>query len=54
MYHRRKLNNKLNRLQERALHIVYNDKCSSFYQMLQKEISVAIHTRNFHIRKLTL
>ena len=46
MCHSRNLNNKLNRLQERALGIVYNDKCSTLYQLLQKDKSVTIHTRN--------
>ena len=46
MCHSRKLNNKLNRLQECALHIVYNGKCSTFYQLLKKDKSVIIHARN--------
>ena len=39
MCHSRKLNNKIHRLQERALHIVYNDKSLTFYHF-------TIHTRN--------
>ena len=46
MCYSRKLNNKLNRLQERALRIVYNDKSSPFYQLLEKDKSVTIHIRN--------
>ena len=46
MFHSRKLS-KLNRLQERALRIVHNDKCSTFYQLFQKDKSVTIHNRNF-------
>ena len=46
MCHSRKLNNKINRLQERALRIVYNDKSSTFYQLLEKDKSVTIHARN--------
>ena len=46
MCHSRKLNNKINRLQERALRIVYNDKSSTFYQLLEKDKSVTIHPRN--------
>ena len=46
MCHCRKLNNKINRLQERALHIVYNNKSSTFYQLLEKDKSVTIYTRN--------
>ena len=49
MCHSRELNNKINRLQqERALRIVYNDKSSTFYQLLKKDKSVTIHTRNLH------
>ena len=44
MCHSRKLNNKINN--EKALHIVYNDKSSTFYQLLEKDKSVTIHTRN--------
>ena len=36
----------MNRLQERVLRIVYNDKSSTFYQLLEKHESVTIHTRN--------
>ena len=43
MCHSRKLNNKLSRLQEWALHIVYNNKSSTFYQLLEKDKSVTIH-----------
>ena len=46
MCHSRKLNNKICRLQERTLRIAYNGKCSTFYQLLEKEKSVTIHTRN--------
>ena len=37
MCHSRKWNNKLNRLQERTLCIVCNDKSSIFYQLLEKD-----------------
>ena len=46
MCHSRKLNNKLNRLQEMALRITYNDKFSTLCQLLEKVKSVTIHTRN--------
>ena len=46
MCHSRKLNNKLNRLQEMALRITYNDKFSTLSQLLEKVKSVTIHTRN--------
>ena len=46
MYRSRKLDNKINRLQERALRIAYNNKSSTFYQLLEKDESVTIHSRN--------
>ena len=36
-------NNKINRLHERCLHIVYNDKQSSFSELLEKDGSVSVH-----------
>ena len=52
MFHNRKLNNRINNLQERALRLVHNDNTSSFYELLQKDNSFTIHHRN--IQKLTL
>ena len=46
MCHRRKINSKLNSLQERVLHIVYNDKCPTFSQLLEESKSVRTHTWN--------
>ena len=46
MFHSRSLNNKINRIQERALRITYNDKSSSFENLLEKDNSVTIHHRN--------
>ena len=42
----RKSNNKINRLHERALRIVYNDYDLSFLELLEKDNSYAIHTKN--------
>ena len=39
-------NNKVNRLHERCLRLIYNDKKSSFEDLLQKDRSVSIHHRN--------
>ena len=39
-------NKKINKLNERCLRIVYNDKQSSFNELLEKDGSVSIHTRN--------
>ena len=39
-------NYKINRLHERCLRLLYNDKKSSFEDLLQKDNSVSIHQRN--------
>ena len=49
MFHSRSLNNKINRIHERALRITYNDKLSSFQNLLEKDNSVTIHHRNIKI-----
>ena len=43
MCHSRLMNNKINRLNEKCLRIVYNDKTSSFVELLEKDGSVTIH-----------
>ena len=46
MFHSRGLNNKINRIHERALRITYNDKSSSYGELLAKDNSVTIlHTK---------
>ena len=46
MFHDRQINNKINRLHERALRIVYKDDLSSFEKLLERDGSVSIHHRN--------
>ena len=46
MFHSRSVNNKINRLQERVLGIVYNDFKSSFKNLLDKDETVSIHVKN--------
>ena len=46
MLHSRGLNNKINRIHERALRIIYNDKPSSYGELVTKDRSVTIHHRN--------
>jgi len=46
MFHSRTINNKINRLHERSLRTIYNDKISSFESLLDKNNSVTIHCRN--------
>ena len=48
MFHSRTLNNKINRLHERCLRILYNDKLSNFEELLHKDNSVSIHHNNIH------
>ena len=46
---RRRKNNKINRLHERCLRIIYNDTRSSLNALLEKDGSVLIHERNIKI-----
>ena len=46
MCHNRVINNKINNLHYRALHMVYNDDISSFEDLLQKDGTVTIHNQN--------
>ena len=46
MFHSRKLNNRINRLHERALRIVYKDYTSSFEELLNQDQSLTIHQKN--------
>ena len=54
MFYSRTLNSKLNRLQERALRIVYQDDISPFEMLLNKENSVTIHQRNLQRLAITM
>ena len=46
MFHNRTLNNRINRIHERALRIIYQDKNSSFDELLTTDNSYTIHHRN--------
>ena len=46
MFHSRTLNNRINRLHERALRLVYKNPNYSFQDLLDKDNSVTIHHRN--------
>ena len=52
MFHSRTLNNKINRLHERALRLVYEDEKLSFQELLDLDNSMTIHHRN--IQKLAI
>ena len=49
MFHSRTLNNRINKIHERALRIVYNDDYSSFNDLLKKDGSITIHERNIQV-----
>ena len=46
MFHSRTLNNRINKLHERGLRLVYKDPSLSFEELLQKDNSFTIHHRN--------
>ena len=46
MFHNRTINNRINRIHERALRVAYQDYESSFEQLLKKDNSFTIHERN--------
>ena len=52
MFHGHKTNYKINRLQERALRLIYNDHISSFEELLSKDGTYTIHEQN--IQNLTI
>ena len=52
MFHNRTLNNRINRIHERALRLVYKDNISTFEELLNKDGSFCIHHRN--LQKLAI
>ena len=52
MFHSRKLNNKINKLHERTLRLVYKNPNLSFQELLTLDNSFCIHHRN--LQKLTI
>ena len=46
MFHSRTLNNRINRLHERALRLVYKEPILTFEELLRKDNSFTIHHRN--------
>ena len=49
MFHSRKLNNKINRMHEKCLRIVYNGNTSSHEEPLEIDNSASAHHRNIQI-----
>ena len=54
MFHSRTLNERINKIHERALRIVYKDNTSSFEDLLLKDNSVTIHERNIQTLAIEL
>ena len=48
IFHSRSLNNNINRLQERCLRIIYNDKRSTFEELLTKDKSISAYHNNIY------
>ena len=49
MFLSRKLDNRVNKLNERALRIIYQDYASSFTELLEKDNSTTMHNRNIQL-----
>ena len=49
MCHSRTINNNINHLHERCLRVTYNDKISSFKELLERDGPVPIHNSNLQI-----
>ena len=49
MFHNRSLNNKINRIHERALRLVYQRNDLTFSQLLELDNAVTIHQRNLQV-----
>ena len=54
VFHSRHLNNKINRIHERALRIAYKDFESSFNTLLERDDSVCTHTQNLQTRMIEI
>ena len=54
MFHNRLINNKINRLHEKCLRIVYNDNQSTFEELLEKDNTVSVHQRNLQFLAIEL
>ena len=46
IFHSRTLNNKINKLHERALRVAYKDETSSFETLLHRDATFTMHQRN--------
>ena len=49
MFHRRKLDSRVNKLHERAVRVLYQDYASAFAELLEKDNSTTILKRNIQL-----
>ena len=49
MFHNRALNNRINRIHERALRLVYQNTNLSFGELLELDNAVTVHQRNLQV-----
>ena len=49
IFHNRTLNDRISRIHERTLRLVYLDKTSNFTEHLQKDNAVTVHQRNLEV-----
>ena len=49
MFHDRKIESKINKIQERALRIAYRNNTSQFKELLEKDNSVSVHQKNLQL-----
>ena len=49
MFYGRKLNNRINKIQERSLKLIYKDRESTFSQLLLRDNSFTVHERNLQV-----
>ena len=54
MCHNRKKSNKIYRLHERCLRLIYNDKKSSFEELLEIDSSASTHDRNLRTHAIEM
>ena len=54
MFCSRTINNKINKLHERCLRLIYNDKSSTYQKLITCDRSVTIHQRNIQILALEM
>ena len=52
MLHSRAMNNKINRLHEKSLRIVYSDHSSTFEELLERHKTFSIHHKNIRSFKI--